>query len=109
MKSACYYENFNTCGCPGASEYNKACRGKESCERFISEEDYFVRMMNGTLPEEKAEREDPVKARAEIKKKLSPGKTKKQLKFERKQEEATYGDGSGFSLKDDPRFRDLFK
>ena len=39
---------------------------------------------------------------------LQNGKTKKQQKYERKQEEAKLGDGTGYSLKDDPRFKNLF-
>ncbi|MCQ2538510.1 MAG: hypothetical protein MJ124_08940 [Lachnospiraceae bacterium] len=109
MKSDCYYASYGSCGCSMSPNCNKSCVGKADCELYISEDDYFVRMMNGTLPEIKMPKEDPRKAREEIARKLTPEKSKKQLKYERRQEAKENGGGDGFSLGDDPRFKDIFK
>lgn len=107
MKIDCYFNEFNSCTCGQAESFQKTCAGAE-CEYRISEKEYFKRMMDGTLPQEKQMRDDSPEKKAEIRKKLSPEKTKKQLKYERKQEEKKMNPGTGYSLKDDPRFKDLF-
>ena len=109
MKCECYYVDFSECGCSASPYCGKTCPGKDKCEWFISENDYFERMMNGTLPEVKQQAEDPKKRQERINKNLSLGKSKKQLKYERRQEEEKNGTGSGFQLKDDPAFKDLLQ
>ncbi len=109
MKCDCYYIDFSECTCSSAPYCGKACQGKDKCEWFISENDYFEKMMNGTLPEVKQQTEDPKKRQERINKNLSLGKSKKQLKYERRQEEEKNGGGSGFQLKDDPAFKDFLE
>lgn len=107
MKTNCYYNEFDSCACDNAPCYGNKCAGAE-CEYRIDEKDYFRMMMEGTLPQAKQISDDSPERKAEIRKKLSPGKTKKQLKYDRKKEEEKMNPGTGYSLKDDPRFKDLF-
>lgn len=109
MKEKCYYMDFSVCTCSGSRHCDKACVGAEECDCFITEGDYFAGMMNGTLKERTAPQEDERERRARINKNLSLGKSKKQLKYEQKKEDEKNGIGQGYSLKDDPRFKDLFK
>lgn len=108
MKSDCYYASYGACGCSMCPEHDKSCIGKDACQYYISEDDYFVRMMNGTLPEIKAPKEDTRKKNAEIAKKLTPEKSKKQLKYERRQEARENGYGEGYALGDDPKLKEIF-
>lgn len=102
----CYYEEYSTCSCTYCKNYEKKCTGAE-CECFVSEEDYFTGAINGKVRQ--APEEDPAVRQSRINSKLSLGKTKKQLKYEARKEAQERGDGQGYSLKDDPRFKDLFK
>lgn len=81
--------------------------GKEDCENYISESDYFIRMMNGEAMDKeiKSEQKNSEPAKQYN---LAPGKSKKALKREAKLEAEQNQSGSGFSIKDDPRFKDLF-
>lgn len=107
MKNNCYYLEFDTCTCSSSKYCDKYCQGSENCTNYISGDDYFSKMMDGGM-EQAASDENTKERQARIKKNLSLGKTKKQQKFERKKEEAKLGDGTGYSMKDDPRFKDFF-
>lgn len=106
-KNDCYYIEMDVCTCAQSKNCDKYCAGAENCDYYVSGDDYFSNMMSGNLVQSMAT-EDPKERNARIKKNLSLGKTKKQLKHERKEEEAKLGDGTGYSLKDDPRFKNLF-
>jgi len=102
----CYYDDFGSCSCDFCEHADQDCIGKE-CRDFISEEEYFQRVMDGTV-QETIRTEDPAQRKARLNKNLSLGKTKKQLKYEQKQEDIKNGVGTGYSLLDDERFKDLF-
>lgn len=104
----CYYEDFSVCTCTGSRHCDKSCVGSETCNEFITENDYFSGMMNGTIREKRAQEEDPAARRARVSKNLSLGKSKKQLKYEQRLEDEKNGVGQGYSLMDDARFKDLF-
>lgn len=104
----CYYVNYSICTCRASDYENDVCVGKEACKYFITEEEYFIRSMNGEKLEQDKEksRNDAIAAK---KYDLAPGKSKKALKKEAKKQAEESNAGSGFSLKDDPRFKDLFQ
>lgn len=115
MVDKCYYIDFGMCTCSSSKCCDNACIGTENCSNFISEGEYFNKMMAGDIranvtPQEKAEH------RQKINKLLSPEKTKKQLKFEAREREAKERErdeargltGGGGSLRDDPRFKNIF-
>lgn len=106
--SNCYYNNYSICTCKSSKNYDQRCSKESGCDDFISENDYFIAMMNGQKIEQ-----DEVIQKKESKqvdyKKLELGKSKKALKKEAKAEAERNGTGSGFSLMDDPRFKDLFQ
>lgn len=107
MKKECYYVEMGVCTCSQSKNCDKYCIGADNCDNFVSGDDFFSQMMDGKL-EQNVDTESAKERQARIKKNLSLGKTKKQQKYERKQEEAKLGDGTGYSLKDDPRFKNLF-
>lgn len=110
MKKDCYYKEFNTCTCARCTHCDSKCVGADACDCFVSGDDFFLKMMNGEIKEEKKTAEEVKADREKIRKNLSLGKTKKQLKYERRQEEAKNPSlGEGYALKDDPRFKDLFR
>lgn len=102
----CYYINYSTCTCSSSPNCDRKCVGKEDCGQYISGDDYFAKMMDGTL--ETAAPEDTKERAAQVRKNLSLGKSKKQLKREQKLEDEKNGVGQGYSLRDDPRFRGMF-
>ncbi len=103
----CYYVNFSTCTCNFSENCDKTCVGKELCGQFISENEYFEKMMSGTLPVNEV-KEDKKEKQARINSALSLGKTKKQLKYEARKEAEKRGDGSGYNLFGDEKFKNLF-
>lgn len=107
QESACYYKNYSVCTCNRSEHFEKNCVGCDECEEFISENDYFSQVMSGKikLEEEKATKST---TSSSAHKNLALGKSKKALKREAKIEAEKNHLGSGFSLKDDPRFKDLF-
>ncbi len=107
MKNDCYYYEMDVCTCSQSEHCDKYCVGADKCGSYVSGEDYFSNIMSGNMVQREAD-EDVKERNARIRKNLSLGKTKKQLKYERKEEEAKLGDGTGYSLKDDPRFKNLF-
>lgn len=107
-KNDCYYIEFDTCTCSSSKYCDKYCVGADKCDAYVSGDDYFAKMMDGGMEQASAD-EDSRERQARIRKNLSLGKTKKQQKYDRKQEEARLGDGTGYSMKDDPRFKDFFK
>lgn len=110
-QESCYYSEYDMCTNPGSDFHGKRCPAA-TCERYISESDYFLRTMNGEVIETtRVVTEDPKVRDAKIKSALSLGKSKKQLKYEerKKQEAEGFKKGDGYTLKDDPRFKDLFK
>lgn len=114
-KEACYYAEYDTCTCTMSRNCDKHCAGADDCDNYISESDYFGKMMAGEIKESSASAEDKAARQKRINKNLSLGKTKKQLKYEareaaekeRLRDEAN-GLTGGTSLMDDPRFKDLF-
>lgn len=107
MKNDCYYFEMEVCTCRLSEYCDKYCPGTEGCGQYVSESEYFSNMIAGNIRQESST--ETAKERNDvIRKRLSPGKTKKQLKHERKAEEAKLGDGTGYSLKDDPRFKGMF-
>jgi len=109
MKKDCYYVEMGVCTCAQSKNCDKYCVGAEECSNYVSGDDFFSNMMSGRVVEDSASREDERERNARIRKNLSLGKSKKQLKHDRKEEEAKLGDGTGYSMKDDPRFKDFFK
>ena len=114
MSEKCYYVDFNVCTCTMSRHCDNACAGADKCDNYISESDYFGKMMAGEI-KENAPREDKAARQQRINKNLSLGKTKKQLKYEAKQkaeEERARDEANGLTggaaLMDDPRFKDLF-
>lgn len=109
-KEVCYYADFNVCTNRYAKFCNDACVGKEGCSRFMTESDYFTASMNGTLNEGPTEEEKRAE-QERIRKVLTPGKSKKQMKREAKleAEKNRISETGGFSLGDDPVFKNLFK
>jgi len=107
-KEECYYSEYSVCTCNHSKNCDKRCVGAEACEQFISQNEYFNRMMAGEIMEKSAPEEDSKVRQARLNAKLAPEKTKKQLKYEARKEAEQYGDGTGYALKDDPRFKDLF-
>ena len=107
-EDSCYYVSYTLCTCNMCKHLNNRCAGKEECENYISEGDYFMRMMNGEsmAKDMKSEKENSKPAKQYN---LAPGKSKKALKKEAKLEAEKNPSGSGFSIKDDPRFKDLFQ
>lgn len=115
MAEKCYYLDYGMCTCTMSKNCDNACEGAEKCAQFISENEYFGKMMAGEI-KENAPREDREARQKRINKNLAPGKTKKQLKYEAREREAkererdeARGLTGGVSLMDDPRFKDLFK
>lgn len=110
-KENCYYVDFDICTCGASHNCDKQCVGKEACDNFVSENDFFLQMMDGKGDLKQASNNDEaVKERQErIRKNLSLGKSKKQLKREQKIEDEKNGVGQGYALFDDDRFKDLFK
>lgn len=107
-ENACYYVSYTLCTCNMCNHLNERCVGKEECENYISEGDYFMRMMNGEAMDKeiKSEQKNSEPAKQYN---LAPGKSKKALKREAKLEAEQNQSGSWFSIKDDPRFKDLFQ
>lgn len=105
----CYYVDYGTCTNRLSRFFGKACPGREECPHFVSENDYFSRKMDGTLTEGKT-KEELAEERRRVLETLKPGKTKKQMKREAKleAEKNKISETGGFSLGDDPAFRDLF-
>ena len=106
-KNDCYYYSYGICSRKGFTHSEKACVGCSECEGYISENQFFLDAMNGTLPK------DPIKTTQKVTSNqpnpnLIIGKSKKALKREAKLEAEKNNKGSGFSLLDDPRFKDLF-
>ncbi len=104
----CYYEDFGSCTFKYSACFRNSCEGKGSCKYFVSENDYFLGMMNGTLKEE-IPQEDAAEHRRRVESILKPEKSKKQQKYEarkaaekEKEENSSLG---GFSLADDPAFK----
>lgn len=107
-KENCYYVDFDICTCGSSENRDSRCVGRENCEYFVSENDFFLQMMEGK--EEIKPGPEQVKERSErIKKNLSLGKSKKQLKREQKLEDEKNGVGQGYNMFGDGRFDDLFK
>lgn len=106
-EDSCYYKSYSTCTCAGTRTYDQKCIGKE-CENYISEGDYFMQSMSG---KDMDKRIKLAKSDVAPQKKydLSLEKSKKAKKKEAKIEKERNAEGMGFSLKDDPRFKDLFK
>lgn len=108
QKEKCYYVDFDICTCGSSANRDSRCVGREACEYFVGENDFFLQMMNGK--EELKQGDEQVKEReARIKKNLSLGKSKKQLKREQKLEDEKNGVGQGYNVFGDDRFADLFK
>lgn len=107
-KNDCYYVEMFMCGCSSCSHCDEPCVGKENCDHYISGNDYFSKMLSGEIREQ-AQTEDKAVVKERIRKNLTPEKTKKQQKYEAKQEALKLGDGTGYTFMDDPRFKDLFK
>lgn len=105
-KTECYYAEYGVCTCTYSKNCDNACAGQQACEKFISGDDYFAKMLAGELPKETPE--NTVVKKKGIPAALMPEKTKKQLKYERRQEEKKNGDGTGYKLLDDPKFKDIF-
>lgn len=104
---SCYYQSYRICSCNQSEHCDNQCVGAQECEHFISENDYFLRVMEGKIKpadEKKAVKSGSTNAY----KNLALGKSKKALKREAKLEDEKNQVGSGFSIKDDPRFKDLF-
>ena len=107
-KEKCYYVDYDSCTCTASANCGKKCAGKENCQQFVSENDFFLQMMDGKT--ELKQNDEQLKERSErIKKNLSLGKSKKQLKREQKIEDEKNGVGQGYALFDDARFSDIFK
>lgn len=104
----CYYLSYSSCTCTGSRHCDNPCVGKDECENFISENEFFEAMMNGEL-RDTAPTEDKKERQERINKTMALGKTKKQLKYEQREEAKKRGDGQGYTLFDDERFKDLFK
>lgn len=107
-KENCYYVDFDICTCGSSENRDKRCVGKENCPCFVSENDFFLQMMDGK-EEIKAAPEQLQERKERIKKNLSLGKSKKQLKREQKLEDEKNGVGQGYNMFGDERFADLFK
>ena len=105
---ACYYQSYSVCTSNQSEFCNKRCPGSAECQFYISENDYFTHMMEGKIKEEEP-RATQQTLSATARKNLVLGKSKKALKKEAKLEAAKNPQPSGFSLGDDPRFKDLFK
>ncbi|GEM_PF-5315495 len=106
----CYYEDFGACTFKYSACYRNQCEGKGSCKYYVSENEYFLGMMNGTLKED-VPKEDAREHQRRVESLLRPEKTKKQQKYEErkaaekeKQEKENASTG-GFSLADDPVFK----
>lgn len=108
MKKDCYYVEMGVCTCAQSKNCDRYCVGSEDCGNYVSGDDFFSNMMSEKM-EDTVNNEDVKERNARIKKNLSLGKTKKQLKHDRREEDARLGDGTGYSMKDDPRFKDIFK
>jgi len=106
-EESCYYKSYSVCTCTQSEHYDNKCAGCEECDRYVSENEYFMNMMSGKIKPE-AEKTTQKTTSAQTYKNLSLGKSKKALKREAKIEAEKNGEGSGFSIKDDPRFKDLF-
>lgn len=113
-KAECYYEDYSVCTCTMSANCDKKCVGGQECPNYISGDDYFSKMLAGEI-KENAPAEDRKVRQQRINNNLSLGKTKKQLKYEARQEaererrkNEEEGFASGFSLMDDPRFKDVF-
>lgn len=106
-KNECYYINYSLCTCNMCKHQNERCVGQEACENYISGSDYFMRMMNGESMEQEIKSQQKENKPAK-QCDLSLGKSKKALKREAQLEAEKNQSGSGFSIKDDPRFKDLF-
>lgn len=114
MAEGCYYADFGMCTCTMSKNCDNACTGADKCMNYISESEYFGKMMAGEI-KENAPREDKAARQQRINRNLSLGKTKKQLKYEARQQaekerarDEANGLTGGVSLMDDPRFKDLF-
>ncbi len=104
----CYYLEYGACANPLSKNKGRACV-KESCGRYITEAAYFQGVLNGTLKEEKRTPEEEREALERRMAALRPEKTKKQKKRDEKQKaEENKIAGGGFSLGDDPAFKELF-
>lgn len=105
---SCYYQSYSMCT-NNQSEYsNQRCPNSVDCQYYISENDFFTQMMEGKIKEEDKKTVTQTKT-SNAHKNLVLGKSKKALKKEAKLEAEKNPQPSGFSLKDDPRFKDLFK
>lgn len=114
MADKCYYVDFGVCTCTMSRNCDNACAGATACDNYISENEYFGKMMAGEI-KENAPHEDKTARQQRINKNLAPGKTKKQLKYEAREQaekerarDEARGLTGGVSLMDDPRFKDLF-
>ncbi len=108
-KDDCYYSEYSVCTCNYSSNCDKRCVGGDLCQQFVSQNDYFNRMMAGEVMEPSAKEEDAKTRQARINEKMSLGKSKKQLKYEARKEAEKNGDRISYTLKDDPRFKELFE
>ena len=106
-EESCYYKSYSVCTCNQSEHCNNKCVGREECERYVSENEYFMNMMSGKIQPE-SEKSVQKTTSAQTYKNLSLGKSKKALKKEAKMEAERNGAGSGFSIADDPRFKELF-
>lgn len=104
---SCYYQSYSVCTCNQADCYNSRCENNTECEYFITENDYFTHLMEGKI---KPQEEKSSKSNSGVNtyKNLTLGKSKKALKREARIEAEKHPEPSGFMVKDDPRFKDLF-
>ena len=105
---SCYYIDYGQCTNKLSRYHGKACPGAEPCGHFVSETEYFTGSVNGTLKEGRTP-EEIREAAERVKKIFTPEKSRKQIKREEKLEAAKNRPANGgFSLGDDPRFKELF-
>lgn len=104
----CYFSEFSTCTCSYSAQCDRQCVGAAECGDYVAESEYFSKLMNGEIKESRETTEDKKERQARINSKLSPGKTKKQLKYEQRQQDIKDGKGTGYSLADNPNFKGLF-
>ena len=104
----CYYLDYGNCTNKLSRFQGKTCPGAEPCGHFVSESAYFTGSVDGTLKEGRTP-EEIREAKARVQQIFTPEKSRKQIKREEKLEAAKNRPANGgFSLGDDPRFKDLF-
>ena len=105
---SCYYIDYGICTNKLSKFRGKVCPGAEPCGHYVSESAYFTGTLDGTLKEGRTPEEIRA-AKERVQKIFTPEKSRKQIKREEKLEaEKNRPANGGFSLGDDPRFKELF-